>query len=145
MRRVFARVRSNGVVPVWTDRMPFDVECFHLGLRHGATGFVATFVEEGFDSQAGGGLRTANEGQHGLPIQERLARPVETDRAKEAMLDWVPLGTAGGIMTHRHGQTQTVTQLVLNLLLPQTRAVSIRAAAIGQDQQLLAWRIRQTP
>ena len=81
------------------------------------------------------GGRAADQPQHRLPGAPRLASPIDTDLAKQAMLDGIPLRAARRIMTHRDAQTQGIAQVALYLGLPQVRTTAIAAARIRQDQQ----------
>src|ERR1041384_8132885 len=58
------------------------------------------------------------------------------DLAKEAMLDGIPLGGAGGIMTDRDAQLIGIDQLFLQGESPRATARPIAASTVGQDQQL---------
>ena len=51
------------------------------------------------------------------------------------MLDRVPLGGAGRIVTHGHFQTEQVGQPFLQLRLPQAGAPAVAAAPIAQDEE----------
>src|SRR5213595_2352547 len=49
-------------------------------------------------------------------VNQRLASPVDADRTKEAVLNWVPLGCAGRIVGHRDPQPRLVRNLLEPLL-----------------------------
>src|SRR6266699_3739626 len=69
-------------------------------------------------------------------VNQRLAGPVDADRTKEAMLNRVPLGCAGRIVSHRDPQPCLVRNL-LEPVLPVARPGPVRAPGIREDQQLL--------
>jgi hypothetical protein len=76
---------------------------------------------------------------------QRLARPIATDLAAQAMLNGVPLRAAGRIVTHRHPQVQPVTKLALELGFPHPGATPITAPTICQDQEGRAPGVPHTP
>ena len=69
-------------------------------------------------------------------VNQRLAGPVDADRTEEAMLNRVPLGRAGRIVSHCDPQPRLVCNL-LEALLPVARLGPVRAAGIREDQQFL--------
>jgi len=53
------------------------------------------------------------------------------------MLDGIPFGGAAGVVTDRHGEAISVGEAVLEGVFPGPVAVSVAAAAVGEDQNLL--------
>ena len=86
-----------------------------------------------------------DQSQHRLAGPQGLAGPIETDLAKQAMLNGIPLRTAGGIVTHREAQPHPVAQLALQLVFPKPRPMAVTAASIRQDQQAGGVRIGRVP
>ena len=68
-------------------------------------------------------------------IDEGLACPVDADRTKEAMLNGVPLGRTGRIVSHPDTQARLVRDL-LEPALPIVSFDSVGASGISKDQQL---------
>src|SRR5437899_3746714 len=66
------------------------------------------------------------------------------DLAKEAMLDGIPLGGAGGIMTDRDAQLIGIHQLFLQGEFPGATARTIAASTVSQDQQLGSFGVTMT-
>lgn len=97
------------------------------------------------DFQASLGGRPTDPTQHRLQGAQGLSGPIETDLAKHAMLNGIPLRTARWIVTHREAQAHHVAQLALQLFFPKTRTIPVTAARIRQDQQACGLRIGQVP
>lgn len=87
------------------------------------------------DPQPGRGRRAPQVAQQRVPGPQRLARPVQADRAEQPVLDRVPFRAAGRVVADRHGQPEPVAQVLLHLLLPQPGPIAVAAPAVGQDQQ----------
>jgi hypothetical protein len=69
---------------------------------------------------------------------ERLGRPVFEDFGKQAVLDGIPLGSAGGIVSNSHGEPKAAAELGLQLGFPGASTATVAAAGIGKDEQLPA-------
>ena len=97
-------------------------------------GVIAMGVKRRFhdEARARGGRR--NQADDGLMTDQGLAAPVLGDEAKEPMLDLVPFTRAWRKVTDRQRQPHLVGQ-PLEGPLPETRPMSVAAAAIGRDQQ----------
>ena len=54
------------------------------------------------------------------------------------MLDWIPFGSAGGIVGNGHGEPEAVAELGLQFGFPGTGTATVAAACIGEDEQLAA-------
>src|SRR4051794_36799268 len=76
-------------------------------------------------------------------VDQGLTCPVDADRTKEAMLNRVPLGRTGRIVSHRDAQTCLVRDL-LEPVLPVPRSGPVRASRIREDQQFLRSRVQST-
>ena len=84
----------------------------------------------------GGGVADEVE-DFGVTVQ-RLGGPVLGDFGKQAVLDGIPLGSAGGVMSNGDGEPKAVAELALKLGFPGAGTATIAAAGIGQDEQLAA-------
>ena len=91
-------------------------------------------VELGVDVEAGAGAGGGDQADDDLVADERFAAPVLADEREEAMLDLVPLAGAGREVADGDRQPALVGE-PLQLGLPQTGAVAVRAAAVGGDRQ----------
>ena len=125
--------------------MTGHIQCLHHGVSNLFAFLEATLKHVCQDLETALGGRTANQSQHGLKGAQGLSSPIDTNLAKQAMLDGIPLRAACGIMTHRDTQTQGIAQLALQLFFPKARTTAVTAARIGQDQQACRLGIRRLP
>jgi hypothetical protein len=88
--------RTDGVVPVWTNRVMDEVEALHDCIRDLEASSIDLLYRKGFDFQARFGYCPADQGRHLVKCHERLSRPIDTDRAKELMLKSPGMGYARG-------------------------------------------------
>src|SRR5580692_5444252 len=65
---------------------------------------------------------------------QRFAPPVLGNKAKQAMLDLVPFAGSGWKMADTQAQIQVIGQF-LQGHFPQTRAITVTAAAVCRDQE----------
>src|SRR5665213_3282086 len=75
---------------------------------------------------------------------ERLPPPVHRDKAKEPVLDFVPLAGRRRQMTDSNGKANLFRQL-LQFHFPKPHPCSIAASAIGRDKQTLRFWIKDAP
>ena len=54
------------------------------------------------------------------------------------MLDGIPFGSAGGVMSNGDGESKTVAELALEFGFPGVDTATVAAAGIGKDEQLSA-------
>src|SRR6266566_9797623 len=106
-------------------------------------GRPSTAIEGDPTASAGSCTGMPNALADRVVINERLAGPVDADRTKEAVLNGVPLGCTGGIVSHRDPQPRLVRNL-LEPLLPVARPGPVRASRIREDQQLLRSGVHRT-
>ena len=93
------------------------------------------------DRESGSGTGMANEIEDFGVTIERLGCPVFGDFGKQAVLDGIPFGSAGGIVSHRHRETKAVAESGLKFGFPGAGGATVAAAGVGQDEQLAATRI----
>src|SRR5262249_7987428 len=74
--------------------------------------------------------RATDVGEHDRQRTQRLAFPVLTDRTKQAVLDWVPLGSACRIVADCYRQVESVGHLYLQLVLPLPRPTTVAPPGI---------------
>src|SRR6266513_1290796 len=98
-----------------------------------------------FDLQSGLGPCFRNQAHNGGVITQRLASPVLADLAKESVLDRIPLGGPGGIVTDSHPQLVGINQFFLEGVFPEPTPGSVAPATIGQDEQLRGLPVASAP
>ena len=103
--------------------------------RFKATRIIATVKMCG-DAKPGLGLSGAGIVEDFLVRVQWFASPVSGDFRKQAMLDGIPLGSAGRIMCHGYGEAEGVGQLRLNFCFPGVTVATVTAAGIGKDEQM---------
>ena len=96
--------RKESVVPLRQSWVFEKVELGHHGIGDFDLSGVVLRIQGAFDLQTGLGSRFSNQAHNRWVIGQRLAGPVLADPAKEPVLDRVPLGCSGGIMTDGHSQ-----------------------------------------
>src|SRR5207249_1402492 len=72
---------------------------------------------------------------------ERFARPVFGDFGEEPMLDGIPLGSAGGVVSDGDIEMKAIGELRLQFGFPSPAAATIAAARVGKNEQLARMRI----
>jgi hypothetical protein len=61
---------------------------------------------------------------------------VFADFAEKAVLNRIPLGCAGGVMTNGDLQIKSIDDLFLKRIFPSAHSGAVATATIGQNQQL---------
>ena len=121
------------------ERVVFDeIGLAHFRIRDSDAGVVLLFDEAGVDDESGLRFRGADEVEHLVQIREGFSGPVPADFAKQAMLNRIPLGSPGRIVTDRDGKAGAIADLVLDSLLPGAATRAVASAPIGQDQNLVS-------
>ena len=115
--------------------MPFQVEGIHLLVGDLDTGRIVLRNQMGLDLKPSMGFRLPNVVQGEIKRPQGAASPSLADFAKQPVLNRIPFGGAGRIVTYRDRQAEAVRDFLLQLLFPDSRAGGIAAAAIGLDQQ----------
>ena len=92
----------------------------------------------GRDGEAGSGAGIADEVEDFGVTVKRLGGPVFGDLGEQAVLDGVPFGGAGGVMSNGDREAKTVAELALQFGLPSTGTATVAATGIGKDEQLSA-------
>src|SRR5947209_3025528 len=130
-------MRSDGVVPLATDAVVFDIELLHLSIGHLLSFRIGAIQQSGPYPQPGAGDRAAHRAEHRVQTPQWLTSPVQTDLAEQPMLNGIPFGASSGIVAHGHGESIAIAHLLLQVLLKAARPTAITTARISQDQQLL--------
>jgi hypothetical protein len=110
--------------------------CEFTGRRGDASGIVPA-VEVSGDFETSLSVRASDEVEDFLVAGERFGGPVLRDLGKQAVLDGIPLGSSGWIVSDGDLKLEGVAELRLKFGFPGVAAATIAAASIGQDQK--AW------
>jgi len=109
-----------------------SLQLFSCGLNAGP---IVTPIQVCADRQVRLRARGPDKPEDFLIAVQGLSRPILGDFGKEAMLDGIPLGRAGGIVRHRDGEAERVHELGLEFGLPGPTPTAIAAAGIAEEQQ----------
>ena len=93
-------------------------------------------VQVGGYSQAGFRGSCANEVKDLLIAIERLAGPAFGDCREESMLNRIPLGSAGGIVSDGDVEVKGIGELSLDFGFPGAATTTVAAGSVGADQKL---------
>ncbi len=88
------------------------------------------------ESSSGAGVAYEVE-DFGVTVK-RLGGPILGDFGEQAVLDGIPFGGAGGVMSNGNGEPKAVAELALKLGFPGAGTATVAAAGIGKDEQLAA-------
>jgi len=113
----------------------------HLVIRHFDSSIIVFGDETAIDRESGGGGRFLDELEDQRIVLQRDACPVFADFAEETVLDGIPFGGAGRIVTDGDRELVTVDQLLLESPLPEATLITIAPAAIGQNEQMRVRRV----
>ena len=97
-----------------------------------------TAVEVGGDGESRLSGSGADEVEDFLVGVERFAGPVFGDFGKQAVLDGIPFGSAGGVVRNGHCESKAVAELGLKFGFPGTGTATVAATGIGKNEQLPA-------
>jgi len=109
--------------------------------RRFTTGGVITSVQVGGDSQAGFCGSRAYEVQDLLIAIEGLTGPVFGDFRKESMLNGIPLGSAGGIVSNGDVEAKGIGDLRLDFGFPRAATTAVAAAGVGENENWTGLRV----
>jgi hypothetical protein len=70
-----------------------------------------------------------------------MRSPIVADEREHSMLDGIPLGCAGRIVTHLDPEIVPIAQDRLQLQFPLASSITIASSAIGEDKQSAGVRI----
>ena len=83
--------------------------------------------------QSAPGRRRANQVDHRLETDQRLAFPMHADKRKHPVFDLVPFARSRRVVTHRDLQGHLVTE-GLQMVFPRPVARAVAAPAVRADQ-----------
>src|SRR5215831_2723165 len=98
--------------------------------------WIVGAVQVGGHNQAGFGTGSANEVEHLLVADQWLGSPVFGDLGEQAMLDGIPFGGTGGVVSDGNGEAEGVAQLPLDFRFPNPGSATVAAPGVGQKQKL---------
>src|SRR5215207_7372791 len=127
--------RVNGVVPLRTHLMRLEREGGHLYIAHLDPCLVYRGDQMRLNLQSRRSSRVVDVVHRHLKRPQRTSRPGLADFTKQPMFHRVPFRGTRRIMTDRNRQTQTIGNLLLQLLFPDPRAGAVAPTAIRFDQQ----------
>ena len=78
----------------------------------------------------------ADKAEDFLIAIERLAGPVLGNFREEAVLDGIPFGSTGWIVSNGEGQAEGIGQLGLDFCFPGTATTAVAAAGASQNEDL---------
>ena len=76
-----------------------------------------------------------------VDVGEGFASPVFADLAEQAVLDGIPLGSAGWIVTDGNDEAERSADGVLKRFPPGAASWAVTASAISQDEQFAGGRV----
>ena len=80
MRRSLTPARRDRVVPRWMDFVATELDLFKLLVGHLDSGLIVICVQHCFDFEPGARLRTTDEVDDRLIVDQWLSSPVQTDK-----------------------------------------------------------------
>ena len=113
---------SQGVVPAAKRWVSFEVEFLHLGVGDFDSSLVFAREQVSADGETCGCFGGADEVEHLVNVGEGLTGPVRADLAEQAMLNGIPFGCAGRVVTDRDCDAERSAKRVSNRLPPSTAA-----------------------
>jgi hypothetical protein len=108
----------NGVVPLWMERIPLDVDTPQLFVGNLFLCLVLVLIQYRLDLQPRLGRGVSDKLQHHLVGNERPSSPVTIDEGKHLMLNRVPLAGAGRVVADMDNQL-CCGSLLLQAILPE--------------------------
>ena len=126
----------DGVVPFWQNTVRSNGELTEFGLCGLDAGWVDGGIQLCGHFQTGSCFGGADELECFFVTVQGLGGPVPADLAEQAVLDRIPFGGTGRVVTKRDAQAQAITQLTLDLLLPGSTLCAVTASSVGQDEDV---------
>ena len=95
-------------------------------------------VEVSRDCETGSDAGVADEVEDFGITVKRFRGPVFRNFGEQAVLEGIPFGSAGGVMSNDDGEPKTVAELALKFGFPGAGTTAVAAAGIGKDEQVAA-------
>src|SRR5690348_934721 len=128
--------RSDRIVPGGQSRMSFEGKTADLPWVGRCAGWILASVKVRRDCQSGSGAGVADEIEDFGVAVKGLGGPVLRDFGEQPVLDGIPFGSPGRVMSHGYGEPKGVAELALQFGFPGAGTAAVAAAGVGQDQQL---------
>ena len=93
-------------------------------------------VEVSRDCETGSDAGVADEVEDFGITVKRFRGPVFRNLGEQAVLDGIPFGSAGGVMSNGDGEPKTVAEVALKFGFPGAGSATVAATSIGQDEPL---------
>ena len=84
----------------------------------------------GLNGQASFGLGVSDIMQDIVEGTQGTSSPSFADLVEQTVLNGIPFGSAGGIMTDSDGQSKAVRHFLLEVALPNSRTVAVAAPTV---------------
>src|SRR3974390_608053 len=94
-------------------------------------------VQVSRDCETGSGAGVADEVEDFGVTIKGFRCPIFGDLGEQAVLDGIPFGSAGGVVSNGYCEPKAVAELALKLGFPGASTAAVAAAGIGEDEQLL--------
>lgn len=125
--------------------MAFETKLSHLLLRDFLTLLKAPFQSFRLDPQSRSVRRSPDVSEEMLERAENLPFPVLADGPEQSMFNRIIFRAPRRIVADGDGQSESVAQPLLKMLLPSAGTAAIAPARIRKDQQMGFTRIRLSP
>ena len=99
-------------------------------------GLILGSVEIGGHDQASFGDGGADEFEHFFVAVQGFGGPVFGDLGEQPVLDGIPFGSTGRIVSDGDCEAEAIAQLSLEFDLPGPGSATVAAAGVGQEQKL---------
>ena len=106
------------------------MELFDFTGRRGDASGIVSAVEVGGDLETGASVRASDEVEEFLVAGERFGGPVFRDLGKQAVLDGIPLGGAGWIVSDSNLKLEGIAELRLKFGFPGIAAITVRTLSL---------------
>ncbi len=103
---------TDCIVPFAVKLVAYDVDLRHFLIGHDDTFWIGFGVEFALHGQACIGGRGADEINDDAIADQRLGTPIQADKRKQAVLDFVPLAGAGRQVVKLDLDAKFVSQLL---------------------------------
>src|ERR1035441_10182571 len=99
-----------GVVPVAMEGMTLELDGGEFLIRYFHALGIFAFIQFGAHSESGFGAGRRDQLDDGLEAAQGLSAPIEGDKGKQTMFDFVPFAGPGRQVAYRDGDVQLIGQ-----------------------------------
>ena len=127
-------VGPDGVIPLWQNRMSFDLDSCLVGSTDFEFRRVIASVQNGTTAKTGSRAGAPNMFEHRFVADQWFSSPIGADEIEHAVFNQVPLGRARRKMPHSDGQAKLIRQLLQpHAPDPASRVVAATAPSSRRD------------